>query len=208
MVNNVEIVGSDLNGAILRNAATEETLKELVRVLTKKGGAGTSSKVNELYEKSIKNNIRAVDTSTNKTNAYNKTLEEVNRRSREFGDTLKTIGGFGFGLIFSTLSSVTSGLISIFTDSIDGFRQTSQVGASFNNDLIELRRTAASASMSLNDFVAVIRDNSQTLAAFGGSVTDGARRFAELSRQLRTGEIGQTLMGMGMTMGDINQYMG
>jgi hypothetical protein len=208
MVNNVEIVGSDLNGAILRNAATEETLKELVRVLTKKGGAGTSSKVNELYEKSIKNNIRAVDTSTNKTNAYNKTLEEVNRRSREFGDTLKTIGGFGVGLVFSGIVSAGRGLIGLITSSQEAYMNAADVGATFGNNLIELRRAAAEASLPLDALVESLRNNSTMLVAFGGTVSQGARRFSELSKNLREGELGQQLMGMGFTMVGLNESLG
>jgi hypothetical protein len=210
MVNNVEISGGgpELNGAILRNAATEETLQQLVKVLSKTGGSGTASKVNDLFERSIKNNIRAVDTSTTKTNAYNKTLDDLNARSKEFRDTLKNIGGIGVGLLFNGIVSAGRGLIGLITSSQEAYMNAADVGATFGNNLIELRRAAAEASLPLDALAESLRNNSTMLVAFGGTVSQGARRFSELSKNLREGELGQQLMGMGFTMVGLNESLG
>ena len=61
MAGEVEIRGGgDLDGAVLRNAATESTLRELVTALNAKGNK-SGDKVLEMHGKAIKNNVVAID---------------------------------------------------------------------------------------------------------------------------------------------------
>ena len=199
--------GGDLDGAVLRNAATEATLQELVRVLNKGGKSDSGNKAQDLFNKSIRNNVVVTNRSTNNLGVFNNTLSSLKKSTNALGQQFERLGNIALGGIFSGIATAGRALVGFFTNSVDSFRRTSDVGASFNNDLVELRRTAAASAMPLEMFAESVAKNSRILAAFGGSVTQGAQRFATLTRELRTGDIGTRFMGMGMTMSDLNDYM-
>ena len=207
MAEKVEIRGGDLDGSVLTNAASEVTLKRLADAFDKKFGTGSGSKIFEVQEKTVKNNITAVKQSTGAMSAYDNTLGKLNKRSEDLSKKFAEMGGLAISGLFSGIAGAGKMLLNFFTDGLDSLRHTSQVGATFNNDLVELRRAAASAAMPLDMFTETISKNSQVLAMFGGTVTQGAKRFGDLSKELRTGDIGQAFFGMGMTMGDLNEYM-
>lgn len=205
MAEKVQIRGGTLDGSTLENAASEATLSKLVAALDKRGGTG--SKVLEVHERTVKNNVTAMTRSTDNLSVFTGTLSNVNKNSKKLGESFARISTMAVGGILSGVATAGRTLLGFFTNSLDSFRETSQVGATFNNNLIELRRTAAASAMPLEMFTEMIKNNSITLAAFGGTVTAGAQRFADLSKQLRTGDLGQRFMGMGMTMSDLNEYM-
>ena len=207
MAGDVEIRGGgNLDGAMLRNAATESTLRELVNALNAKDGK-SGNKAAQEHERAVKNNVTAIKSSSDNLSVYNNTISNLNKNSGKLRESFARMSNSTIGGVFSGIATVGKSLLGFFTDSLGSFRETSQVGATFNNDLIELRRTAASAAMPLDMFTDMLKNNSRILAAFGGTVTGGAQRFAELSKSLRTGDIGARFMGMGMTMSDLNESM-
>ena len=206
MAEKVQVRGGTLDGSILENAATEATLSRLAAAMEKRG-SGSGSKVVEMQERTIKNNISAVSKSSDNLSVFTNTLSNVNTSSKKLGETFARMSSLALGGVLSGIATAGKSLLGFFTNSLESFRETSQVGATFNNDLVELRRTAASAAMPLEMFTQTIAKNSQILAAFGGTVTQGAQRFSSLSKDLRTGDIGTRFMGMGMTMNDLNEYL-
>ena len=98
--------------------------------------------------------------------------------------------------------------LSVYVDkNIDVWRELSQVGAAFNNNIFEMRQTAAMAGMNIEEFGSLVKSNSQTMAMFGTSVTNGVKGFANLSKELRNGKVGTELMNMGFTMTDLNESL-
>lgn len=85
------------------------------------------------------------------------------------------------------------------------FQQISTVGANFAGSLTGMRLAAAGTQMKLEEFGAMVVKNSETLSMLGGGVDNGARAFAQLSKQLLTGDTGKQLMAMGYTANDVNQ---
>jgi hypothetical protein len=107
------------------------------------------------------------------------------------------LGGFGDGI-----SAVGTNLQS----NVDTYRTLSSVGASFGQNLVTLRETAASAGLPLEDFAKLIKDNSQNLAALFGSTTQGAVQFSKLSEQFRRTNI-DVLAPLGFTVDEINDTL-
>ena len=89
---------------------------------------------------------------------------------------------------------------------VDTYRTLSSVGASFGQNLVTLRETAASAGLPLEDFAKLIKDNSQNLAALFGSTTQGAVQFSKLSEQFRRTNI-DVLAPLGFTVDEINDTL-
>ena len=113
-----------------------------------------------------------------------------------------------------------SGSISAFTDNVLGFktlgnrldvnietfRQLSQTGANFGQSIVQLRTAAAEAALPLDDFAALVANNSQNLAALFGSTTQGARAIASLGREVRAVGI-ESLAPLGFTVDEINETL-
>ena len=89
---------------------------------------------------------------------------------------------------------------------IETFRQLSQIGATFGQSIVELRQTAATAALPLDDFAALVRQNSQGLAALFGSTTQGAKRIALLGEAVRTQGIDR-LAPLGFTVDEVNETL-
>jgi len=112
------------------------------------------------------------------------------------------------------------GSISAFTDNILGlktignrldvnietFRQLSLSGANFGKSIVDLREAAAAATLPLDDFAALVANNSSNLAALFGSTTQGAKQIALLGTQTR--ELGKDrLTPLGFTVDEINETL-
>lgn len=205
--------GGTIDGAQFTNAATEATLLRLLDAMKgkKDGASGEEAKLRELLNRSLKENTTSTTTNTSARADETKSVNEVSKASKAASSAFNAFGNGISNLASGVLSlAVTAGsqFISFFTESMAAFRETSSVGASFNNDLVLLRRTAADAAMPLDEFSSMISKNSSLLASMGGTVTQGAMQFASMSKEMRTGDFGTKLMGMGMTMGDVNDYLG
>jgi hypothetical protein len=109
--------------------------------------------------------------------------------------------------IFGVLGGLLHSLSSYIDKNIDVWRDLSQVGAAFNNSIFEMRHTAAMAGMNIEEFSNLVKTNSQTMAMFGTSVTNGVKGFANLSKEMRNGKVGSELMNMGFTMTDLNESL-
>lgn len=107
------------------------------------------------------------------------------------------LGGFG---------DVVVGIGSSLQNNIDIYRTLSNVGATFGQDLVKLRETAAAAGLPIEDFTKLIKDNSQSLSALYGSATLGATSFSRLSREFRTANI-EYLAPLGLTVEDLNEAL-
>lgn len=222
-----QLGGEDIR---LDNAATEATLQELVKAVSKMSGGrsgGNGEKVEKLHENLTKSNKSLDD--------FGDAADEAGETLEDFGDktlnATKAIGGFFYnslknlsvGAVNWAANLATSGnritditetiplvgnylkpLASIIDSNVDAFREMSAAGASFGNSMESMRLAAASSRLNLDQFQKLVGESSETFAVFGSTVTDGARRFARLSGSLREGELGDRLMGMGFTIEDVN----
>jgi hypothetical protein len=109
--------------------------------------------------------------------------------------------------IFGTLGSYINELSKYIDKSIDTFRKLSQVGANFGNDITEMRHAAARSGMTMDRFSGFITQNSEAFAAMSGTVSQGAKRFGELSKSMREGQTGQRLLEMGFTVDELNETL-
>jgi hypothetical protein len=196
--------GGDLNGAKLSNAATEATLLKLVSLLDQKN-PGSGKKALDLERQAREGNVKSLGTSTKAGDIFSDTLDALNSETKKVNTSFSRLAGVASGILFTTLSTLGNTFRDFFLDGLDAFRQASTVGGSFNNSLIDLQRVAASTALPLDMFVETIMRNSSTLAAFGGTVTEGSKRFARLSNDLRTSDLGGQLLGMGFTVQDLNE---
>ena len=203
MVDQVEI--SNVGGG---GVASEATLLALLNTVRSSrgslvGGVGatndqTAIRLQQAYQRSQK-------TQVSQTKEYNtalkSTIDGALRLGKEFaagGDRVSDFSNAVFGG-----QSIISKFVGYIDNSLDSFRSLASVGASFNNNMFDFMLVSADAAMSLESFVGFVKSNSNELAKLGGTVSQGASNFANLSRQFRLG-IGSTFFEMGMTIEDVN----
>lgn len=190
-------------------AASESTLRELARVMANNPNTGSDDNID-------------VDDANEQLALFGGEVEEAGFSLSQFSKnlvsgTIDSLFNFSGALLFGSnrltdlaeavpLLGTPLGIIAgVLDQNIDSFRDAASAGASFGNDMFELRRVANGAGLSVEQFGNLISERSTEMAMFGPSVSAGARSVAELTKNLRTGRVGQTLMGMGFTMETINE---
>ena len=96
-------------------------------------------------------------------------------------------------------------LTGLFDESFAAFQNVATSGAAFNNSLVDLRNSAATARLGLDEFVGFISANTDKLAAFGGTATQGAKMVARMTASNR--DMVDSMLNMGFTFEEINEAM-
>ena len=209
--------------------AAEATLQEILKVLKGQGGSGGGSastkeatKVQDLYTTAVtrgttvrKKNTKAVEKATSATERFSSVVGGI------MGGIGSALGGlvgiatnFGKAMTEATtiggvleavpvFGSVLGQATGYFQNSIDTFRQLSETGGSFGNDMMAMRNASAQAGLNLEQFASMVGNSSANLTLLGGTVSGGAQRMGRLTKQLRSQEMG--LMSLGYTQESLNE---
>jgi hypothetical protein len=97
-------------------------------------------------------------------------------------------------------------------NSVTTFRNLSTVGAGLNGELVNFRQLAAASRLSLDDFASIVKNNTESLAAFAGGVEGGTRNFARLSKDMfetgnAQGSYADQLYKLGYSFEDMNELL-
>jgi len=112
-----------------------------------------------------------------------------------------------FGSVGRAMGKLPDTVIKGAEGLVDTFRQLSGSGAGFGGDIFELKNSAAQARIGVDSFASIIAENSAGLAAFGGTVSRGARLFTEASQNMFDEGLSDPLLMMGFTFEEINENM-
>ena len=132
------------------------------------------------------------------------TEPKLSAMTSAIGDAASKIPVFGGAL--SGVISILSSVFEKFEQLRDTQYQLSQSGMSFNNNLMQLQAAATGTGQSLAEFAGILQSNKENVAKFGGTMTQGATQFANLSKTIRTG-YGSQLAGMGISLQQINEEL-
>jgi len=217
---------------VAQNAASEQTLKELLNVMSgrSKGAAGPGGATG--------GGVGGVNLKTKKAQEG---LDDVGESAYSASGALSKIASAGMGLVsgtfnllMSTVTTTIGGLANLGAEALQGsvrisdygrhipvlgqvltamdrqldtFRDLSSAGASFGNDMFDLSVVAGRSAIPIQDFTDLVATNSQALRRFGGTVSEGVQTFGRLAKEMRQGGIGQQLMGMGFTTKELNENL-
>jgi len=196
-----------------KNAASESTLREILKAMqgvernTKKmaGASGNSSGGNDAPE----------DTATPK----------LTKLGESFVAARKVVGGFAAVLdnvtnVLGNFANVGDSLeraadqIPIFGKALgvvasaavktnDALLAASKSGAGFGGSIQQFSAAASAAGMTMDKFGSLIARNGEGMLGFGTTAEDGAKRFSQVSKALRT--TSGDLYALGFSTEDINQ---
>jgi hypothetical protein len=224
----VEILGGQLDGTILQNAASEATLRELVNAIngmtgkkTGPAGSGGAGGGGGLFGGGLKKQQEELEKQTSSLGKMFKgagtalgqlTGGMVSGKMKmadmvgvltEFGSTFPVVGG-----IIKVFGGVVTTAISNMQEWNEQLKIANVSGAAFSNNLFELKLAATRSYMELDEFVSMVAENRKELIGLGGTVTAGAKAFSELAEEVnKSGGVGQTLTDMGWSTQRINTAM-
>ena len=212
----IEIPG--IGEVIAKNVASESTLRELLKTMSSGNSGGAQSPG---FLPLMKD--------------FGKTAKEAEENLGFFSSALKGVSGIinGLGSVLggmvgvatnlsnelllggSQLSDFTrhlpigplQGVIQAVEGQIDSFRNLSDTGATFGNNMFELQRIAGQAAIPIGDMTELLKTNGLAMRTFGGTVGSGARSFAGLAKEFRQSTVGRDLMSMGFTTQDLNENL-
>lgn len=132
------------------------------------------------------------------------------------GGTLSSIANMGDSI---TSATDTLGNVPLIGDAIKGvygpvagavetlqtqFQAAASVGANFGGNIANFSRSAGNAGMTMEQFSGVIQKNAQNLVFLGGSTAEGAKRLADMGKDIRKSQVGDELARLGYSTVDIN----
>lgn len=223
----VEILGGQLDGTVLNNAASESTLKEIVAAINGmsgggsggggsggSGGGGSASRKRK-QEVGVLNKLsnelgNQLGNAIGAAASLGTMLATGNTRMSAYTKVLNDqvisqlplVGG-----LLGSVGGVVNSSIEALEDWNEALRKGTSSGASFGNSILNAAQAAASAGMGLDDFMDLVSSNSTKLLSLGGTVSDGATRFSKISKQLvrEGGAAANSLRQMGYSVKDLNQ---
>ena len=215
-----------------QNAASEQTLKDILKVLggSGRGAAGPGGGA-----------PGGAGGGKLETKKAQEGLDDVGESAYSASGALSKIANAGMGLVsgvFNTLLSTVTGVVGGITNlgaqalegsvrlsdygrhipiigqltdafdrQLDTFRDLSSSGAAFGNDMFQLSVVAGRSAIPIRDFTELVGSNSAALRRFGGTVSEGVTTFGRLAKEMRQGSVGQQLMGMGLTTKELNENL-
>jgi hypothetical protein len=216
--------------------ASEATLQKLVgaiEALARKQGADPKSSVAKtmnLYDTSIKNSVKTVDTNRKALESHTDAVDESASKLSQLGRGALGVFSAGLDMAVDTLLGFTKELLgstvqitdfarhipiigqglAFFTsqidESYDTFANLSKVGGSFGGDLGDLRMAAKDLYMDLGTLSNFVGQNSQRMAAFGGTVDGGVRSTRQLQSAI-SDELMLKFGALGITTDEVAEQL-
>lgn len=229
MAEEVEISNVGNGGTV----ASEETLAKLVAAVEKLAresgkGAGSGSKVQQLYNDSIAKGTAGTKANTNASKANTQATQDSTKSINLLGvaaDSLSTLfgqlAGSAVGLSreilmggdsisdFAQHIPIVGGYLGTLTGFIDNsvntFRNLSSTGASFGNSINAMLVTAADLQLNLGEMSSLIQQNASSIRLLGGTVNEGVARFTAINRNMKASGDFAALKNMGFTVEEVNE---
>ena len=117
------------------------------------------------------------------------------------------MGSSYLGKAFSTSADLLNKLGTNIDQNVDTWRRLSDTGASFNNDIFEMKTQASNARMSLAEMSDLVRKNSENLAGLGATVGQSTKEFSKVSDKFFSEGLGTNLTRMGYNTKELNDVL-
>ena len=101
------------------------------------------------------------------------------------------------------LGTMFSAVAAAATGAVDAYQKATSSGASFSGSINQFSAAASQAGMTMAEFGGLIAKNGNGMLAFGGTTESGAKRFAQVSRQLQA--TSSDLFALGYSTTEINE---
>ena len=205
-----------------KNAATESTLRELVSIMKgiKKntggggagGGGGTTTdapggptsalgKAANMTGKALGTMAKTAGVVVGGFDTLSKVTTGIIQSFANVGDSVESAAGIFKGIpIVGTVFGAVASAAQKVTDS---YLTVAKSGATFGGSINSFAASASAAGMTMDKFGAMVSRNGAGMLGLASNTEEGAKRFAQISKTLRT--TSGDLYALGYSTEDINQ---
>ena len=90
---------------------------------------------------------------------------------------------------------------------LKAYQTAASVGVTFGGSMNNMVNAASGAGLTFDQFAGIVSKNSESMMLLGGTTEAGAKRFAELGKQIRNSDVGNELLRMGFSTEQVNNGM-
>ena len=208
------------------NAATDATLREILKAIKGDGGGSDEKKPITVMGSLLKRAIGDPDKQSRSQKFLGKAAENAGAGlgkiskavapvvgglvdlSKFLGDTVNQFANVGDDIerASATIPILGDLFKAVASSSVrvnDAFLAASKSGASFGGSVRELASAASAAGMTMDKFASLVARNGEGMLGFGSTTEEGAKRFSQVSKALRSAS--GDLYALGFSTEDINQ---
>lgn len=205
-----------------KNAASEQTLKELLKIMKKwdrkmgggpggggggSGGGGSGGGGKGPYDdkgpvgRSMNQFGLAINRAASLTVKFADGITNSMNRLANMGDSVESAAAiFDKIPIVGTIFAAVAGAVEKTTAA---YQNAAQSGATFGGSVSRFAASASAAGMTMSQFGKLIAENGEALRLLGGNTESGGKRFSDISKTLRS--TSRDLYNMGYTTEDVNR---
>jgi predicted chitinase len=110
-------------------------------------------------------------------------------------------------VVGGVLAGVFGAVAAAAEKTYESFKQSASVGANFGGSINAMVSSASAAGLTFEQFSGMIAKQGQNLALLGGSTEEGAKRLAQLGKQIKGSPIAAELNRLGYSTEAINEGM-
>jgi len=207
----VEFVGGEFDGIRIRNAASEDTLKELIRAVRKEKGQEDTSKNNntsatEGNTKSMLSLKGMIELATAGLKELKKgvigtadALADYTRKQQKASEAIDDLAG----LIDSDLGGAVKKQVELFEDNFHAFRKLSGSGITLGDRLVGMTKDFTTLGIDLEGLTTQLAANSEAIVRIG-SGTLGVGLALDQSKNY-INEYGMSLQNFGYNFDEANE---
>ncbi len=212
-----------------QNAASEETLRQILKSLSgKTGGAGGG------------NNAAGVAAASKLSKAQGGAATNSSKLGASLGKAFGAVAKFGGAVVgvagkMIDMSNAISGAMAGYSNLdnnvtaaaakipllggtfqaaaaateklVNATQNASNSGATFGGSVMEMSMAASRAGMTINEYSSFVRKSGDAFRLLGGDVETGRKRFDDLSKEMRKSGFMSELNTMGFTTVQVNESM-
>lgn len=212
-----------------KNAASEATLREILKALggtgggaggaggagkggpsgggAGAGGAGGVGKAFNMLGKAVGGTVGVLGKMAGGVVKATGAAVGLGEAAIGAAETLSRLDGTASGVaaifgnipLFGTAFKAVAGAAD---DVVRSYNAVAQSGASFGGSITNFAKSASEAGMTMDQFGAIVKSNGEGMLGFGSTVEGGAANFAKVSKQVRA--TGSDLYALGFSTQEIN----
>ena len=156
------------------------------------------------FEEIRKQSIRVAGAITGLVNKVSSAADTIRSMDGSISSAVGALGQIPLGV-----GEVIKGIFGPVAGAVDqthqAFLEAGSVGANFGGNMRDLLRSSGEAGLSLQDFTGIIKNNSEALMFLGGDTATGAKRLAQLGKDIRNTPLAADLSRLGYSTADINE---
>ena len=125
------------------------------------------------------------------------------------GNSLEAAAGSmsSIPIVGTALAGVFGAVAGAAEQTYKAFQQSASVGANFGGSISAMVSSATAAGLTFDQFSGIIAKQGQNLALLGGTSEEGARRLAQLGKEIKGSPIAKELNRLGYSTEAINEGM-